>query len=239
MKKTTGRTQSENDIETYRRIRRAIGILGIGLPVVLVILSLIPFFKSSVQPSISSYYYTNLRDIFTGVLCAVGLFLIRYKGFGGKSFWTNDDLLTNIAGYMAFGIALFPTNPDDWSAKIYSFLPLNYNFLGWIHYGFAAAFFIILALISIKIFTIGQNRDAKIPVSVLNENYIYKTCGYLILIFIILIPVFACLKIFDQSTLTLEALALIAFGISWLIKGRGLGDQGKVGRVLYRENNGI
>ena len=98
----------ENDIKTFRRIRRAIGFLMISLPIVLVILSLIPFFKTPIQASISNYYYTNLREIFTGVLCAVGLFLIRYVGFNSSPFWKNDNLLTNFAGYMAFGIAFFP-----------------------------------------------------------------------------------------------------------------------------------
>jgi hypothetical protein len=69
------------------------------------------------------------------------------------------------------------------------------------------------------------------------ENYLYKVCGYAIIVFMILIPVFSLLKLFRCSTLVLEALALIAFGTAWLIKGRVLGDTGKIGRVLYRENN--
>ena len=230
-------TNSGNDIKTYRRIRRAIGYLGISLPIALVILSLIPFFKTPVQPSISAYYYTNLRELFTGVLCAVGLFLIRYIGFKSSSFWKNDNLLTNIAGYMAFGIALFPTNPDNWSAKIYTLIPLNFKVLGFIHYGFAAVFFLILSVISIKVFTIGQKINDQIPVSIFNENYIYRICGYLMLVFIIMIPVFAIINIFTYSTLVFEALALLSFGISWLVKGRALGDRGKIGVRIYRELN--
>ena len=56
-------------------------------------------------------------------------------------------------------------------------------------------------------------------------------------LFIMLIPVFALLKLFASSTLLFEALALFAFGISWLIKGRALGDRGKIGARLYREMN--
>src|SRR5690606_40395438 len=98
------------DIYSYRRIRRAIGYLGIFLPIVLVILSFIDFFKTNVQPSISHYYYTNFREIFTGTLCAVGLFLIRYKGHGNPSIWKNDNLLTNISVVMAIGVAMVLTN---------------------------------------------------------------------------------------------------------------------------------
>ncbi len=237
MKNPSGFRNSENDIKTFRRIRKSIGYLGISLPIVLVFLSLIPFFKTSVQASISNYYYTNLREIFTGVLCAVGLFLIRYTGFKSSSFWKNDNLLTNIAGYMAFGVAFFPTNPDSWAEKIYTLVPLNLNLLGYIHYGFAAIFFFILAIISINVFTIGQKTNNQIPVSVFNENYIYRICGYLILFFILMVPVFSLLNVFSSSTLLFEALALFSFGTSWLIKGRALGDRGKIGERIYREAN--
>lgn len=96
-----------NDVFTYRRIRKAIGLLGVSLPIVLVLFSFIDFFQSNLQSSISHYYYTNLREIFTGTLCAVGLFLIRYKGHENKSIFKNDSLLTNLAGIMAFGVAFF------------------------------------------------------------------------------------------------------------------------------------
>jgi hypothetical protein len=228
---------SENDIKTFRRLRKAIGYLGISLPIILVILSLIPFFKTSVQSSISNYYYTNLREIFTGILCAVGLFLIRYQGFKNSSFWKNDNLLTNIAGYMAFGIAFFPTNPDSWDEKIYTLIPLKLEFLGFIHYGFAATFFFLLSIISINVFTIGQRVNNKVQKSIFNENNIYKICGYLILLPIIMVPLFSKINIFHCSTLLFEALALFSFGISWLIKGRALGDKGKIGEKIYRESN--
>jgi hypothetical protein len=228
---------TENDIRTYRRIRRAIGYLGISLPFVLVILSLIPFFKTPIQRSISGYYYTNLREVLTGILCAVGLFLIRYVGFKSSSFWRNDNLLTNIAGFMALGVAFFPTNPDCWSQKIYTLIPLHLKFLGIIHYGFAAVFFSLLALISISVFTIGSKGDEKIPISLFFENHIYRTCGWLIVVCIILIPLCSALKLFFCSTLVLEALALFAFGISWLVKGRALGDKGIIGEKVYREFN--
>ncbi|KAF2515290.1 hypothetical protein [Flavobacterium foetidum] len=227
------------DIFTYRRIRRAIGYLGISLPVFLVILSLVPFFKTQIQPSISDYYYTNLRDIFTGTLCAVGLFLIRYKGQGNVSIWKNDNLLTNIAGIMAIGVALVPTNPSDFSQKIYTVIPLTAQWLGWLHYGFAAVLFLLLALLAINVFTIGQENETREPKSILNENNIYRTCGYTILVAVIMVPVAAGLKLFPYSTLVFEAVALFAFGTAWLIKGRALGDQGEIGRKLYQENNPV
>lgn len=225
------------DVFTYRRIRRAIGYLGISLPILLVGLSLISFFQTAVQPSISDYYYTNLREIFTGTLCAVGLFLICYKGHGNVSVLKNDNLLTNIAGIMALGVALFPTNPDDFRAKIYTLIPSAAKWLGWLHYGFAALLFLIFALLAINVFTIGQENETRAPKSMLNENNIYRACGYSIIVFVVLVPISEALKIFTYSTLVLEALSLFAFGIAWLIKGRALGDQGIIGQKLYQENN--
>ncbi len=230
-------TRNKQDIFTYRRLRRAIGYLGIALPVLLVGLSFIPFFKTEFQPSISDYYYTNLRDIFTGTLAAVGLFMISYKGHGNPSIWKNDQLLTNVSGIMAIGVALIPVAPQSEPQAIITLIPYPFPWLGWLHYLFAALLFLIFALLAINVFTIGQNRAADIPVSTLNENHIYRVCGIAIIILIILIPVSEMLELSPYSTLILEALALFFFGIAWLIKGRGLGDEGKLGEKLYREHN--
>jgi len=227
------------DIFTYRRIRRAIGYLGISLPILLVGLSFISFFKTQLQPSISEYYFTNLREIFTGTLAAVGLFLICYKGKSTASVWKNDRLLTNIAGLMAIGVALIPVNPDDFAIKIYTLFPYPEKWLGWLHYGFAALLFLIMALLAINVFTIGQKNETRDPKSILNENNIYRFCGYSILFFIVMVPISETLKLFPYSTLVFEALALFAFGIAWLIKGRALGDKGIIGKKLYQEDNPV
>ncbi|KUJ62103.1 hypothetical protein AR687_08745 [Flavobacteriaceae bacterium CRH] len=227
------------DIFTYRRIRRAIGYLGISLPLLLVGLSFISLFKTQLQPSISEYYFTNLREIFTGTLSAVGLFLICYKGNSNASLFKNDSILTNIAGIMAIGVALVPVNPDDFAIKIYTLFPYPEKWLGWLHYGFAALLFLIMALLAINVFTIGQKNETRDPKSILNENNIYRVCGYSILFFVVMVPVSETFKLFRYSTLVFEALALFAFGIAWLIKGRALGDQGEIGRKLYQENNPV
>lgn len=221
-----------HNLYAYRRLRRAIGYLGIFLPTILVLLSLIKFFTTKIQPSISHYYYTNLREIFTGTLCAVGLFLICYKGNGNKSILKNDNLLTNIAGMMAFGVAFIPTDPISDSCLKCTLI--NFS-LTWLHYAFAGVLFLIFALLSINVFTIGQQKNTDIPVSMFNENKIYRFCGYTIIICVVLVP----LKLFPYSTLVFEALALWMFGISWLIKGRALGDDGVIGEKIYREHNTI
>ncbi len=140
------RRLANNDIFSYRRLRRAIGYLGFCLPILLVGFSFIRLFETNVQPSISDYYYTNLRDIFTITLSAVGFFMIRYKGYGNSSFWKNDQLLTNIAGIMALGVVLIPVNPEVEAQKLYSLFPYTWSWLGWVHYAFAAILFGIFSL---------------------------------------------------------------------------------------------
>lgn len=221
--------------KTYRRLRKAIGYLGIALPIVLILLSYISETYVTKQPSISHYYYTNLRDIFTGILCAVGLFLIRYKGFGNDKWWLNDNLLTNVAGAMALGVALVPTDFLNKYDQKYTPTLLPFEHLNLLHYSFASILFLIFAQLSIKVFTIGHVESKAVMPSIINENSIYKTCGFLILIFILLIPICSKLE-FEYSTLYLEALSLVSFGISWLVKGRFLGDKGKLGLQIYGEH---
>jgi len=178
-----------------------------------------------------------IRSPYSSDSLLYGQTLIRYQGFKNPSIWKNDSLLTNVAGFMAFGVALIPTDPDKCIDKQYTLIPICHNIVGYLHYGFAAIFFLILSLISYNIFTIGQNKEVDIPISLLNENKLYRTCGILIFLSIVLIPIFASLEIIDNSTLILETIALFSFGISWLIKGRILGDKGKIGEKLYREHN--
>jgi hypothetical protein len=227
----------QNDVITYRRLRRIIGLLGILLPVLLVSFSIIPFFKTSLQPSISHYYYSNLRELFTGILCAVGLFLIRYKGVGNIKWWKNDNLLTNVAGAMAIGIAFVPTNPLKDIDKIDTLIPYQNQMIGYIHYIFAIVLFLSFSVLSVCIFTLGQKGSLHIPKSTFNENNIYKCCGYSIIVFILLIAVSEKIRWSEYATLIFESLSLFSFGIAWLIKGRALGDKGKIGEKLYREQN--
>lgn len=233
----SSRFRSNNDVFTYRRLRRTIGYLGIALPVLLVSLSFIPFFKTEVQPSISDYYYTNLRDIFTGTLAAVGLFMICYKGHGNTSILKDDQLLTNLAGVMAVGVALIPVTSEAGFPQVLTLIPYDLTWLGWLHYTFAALLFGSFALLAINVFTIGQNKAEDIPVSTFNENHIYVFCGSAIVVLLFLISISEKYHLFNYSTLILESLILFFFGTAWLIKGRALGDEGKIGQKLYRERN--
>ncbi|MES2767443.1 MAG: hypothetical protein V4642_16325 [Bacteroidota bacterium] len=224
---------TQQNLFTYRRIRRAIGWLAFSLPVSLVLFSSIGFFKTGIQQSISEYYYTNLREIFTGTLCAVGFFLIRYKGNGNTDFFKNDTLLTSIAGAMAIGVALLPTNPDCPWEKVDTLIPLNAPVIGWLHYGCAAMLFMICSVLCINVFTLGPGEQKEQT----GESRIYRICGWSIIVFIIMVPLCAYLEV-PYATLIFEAFSLFAFGLAWLVKGRALSDMLSL-QKMYGESSGM
>lgn len=58
------------------------------------------------QTSLSAYYHSDMRDLFVGVLCAIGFTLFLYKGFS-----RSEDWALNLAGLLAAGIASLPMSP--------------------------------------------------------------------------------------------------------------------------------
>ncbi len=63
---------------SYLGIRRAIGVIGISLPFVLLI-GAWALDGLGVQGSISDYYYTVMRNVFVGSMVANGVFFLSYR----------------------------------------------------------------------------------------------------------------------------------------------------------------
>jgi hypothetical protein len=61
--------------------------------------------RTEFQTSISAYYWTHdlERNIFVGVLCAVAVFLVLYKGYN-----LLEDRIIDVGGASAAGVAFFP-----------------------------------------------------------------------------------------------------------------------------------
>ena len=89
---------------SYLGVRRAIGVIGILLPFVLLIGAWL-IDRVGVQASISDYYYTVMRNVFVGSMCANGVFFLSYR------YAKVDTVVSSLIGLAAIGVALFPTTP--------------------------------------------------------------------------------------------------------------------------------
>lgn len=208
--------QNEVAIISYLSMRRMIGILGIALPIVVVVGGLIQG-KIEIQPSISGYYYTNMRDFFIGILCIVSIFLISYKGYEKI-----DNLIGNLSGIFALGMVLFPTEMCNGGSSNVGIFLLNDNISGYIHLTFGFLFFVTLSYNSIFLFT--KRQPGHFSEAKRRRNFIYRFCGSIMILATLLIVVYTLFlrnTAFDKifPVLILETISLFAFGISWLVKG--------------------
>jgi hypothetical protein len=173
-------------------------------------------YRTGIQSSISSYYHTGMRDVFVGILFSIGIFLLSYKG---------HNLVDNVAGDLgcvfAVGVALFPTASDNTSSG-------NAHFIGYIHLAFAGLFFLTLIYFSLCLFT--KTDPNRTPTnSKLLRNKVYKACGYIMSFCILLIFIYTVFLGKVASRLQalnpvfwLESIAVVAFGVSWLVKGEAI-----------------
>lgn len=192
---------------SYWALRKAVGWIGILLPFTLMIGVFVIFKGNVIQESISHYYYTGMRDVFVGGICAVALFLFFYSGYDK---W--DNWVGNFAALFAIGLAWFPTTelgPSTWIGKV--------------HFTCATLFFLTLAGFSLFLFTI-KGKDP--TPQKLTRNKIYVICGLIMIACLISIAIYYNFMHVDNSGSSFvfwaETVALIAFGVSWLTKGGAL-----------------
>ena len=203
----------ERQVISYLQLRKGVGILGTSLPILLLLGSLV--FKICIQDSISDYYYTPLREVFVGILWAVGIFLFSYTGPQRI-----DNRLGNVTGAFAIGVSLFPT--DD-PRKILG--PLD---VGGLHLLFAGSFFILLAVFCLVLFVRSAEGQKPTPEK-LRRNRIYRICGWTIVACVAVLILLFTTKFISEAeqerlntTFWIEAVGLWAFGFSWLVKGGAL-----------------
>jgi hypothetical protein len=98
---------SESTSKTYLYLRVGLVALAIFLGASLVIE--LTAGETRWLGSISAYYYTPVRSVFVGTLCAMGVCLIAIKGRDRP----REDLMLNLAGMCAPVVALCPTPLED------------------------------------------------------------------------------------------------------------------------------
>lgn len=199
---------------SYLTLRKVLGILGIALPIIVAVGAWI-IFQTGLQRSISDYYYTGMRNVFVGSLWATAFFLLAYKGYGRL-----DGLLGNVGCVAAVAITIFPTTPDNPTelAKL----------IGAFHLLAGTVFFGTLIIFSLFRFTLTDPKGQPSPEK-LKRNTIYRVCGVIMLACIVLSALYLGLPLIGVEFLSgsnlvfwLEAVALVAFGVSWLTKGEAI-----------------
>jgi hypothetical protein len=241
-------TEGKQLVVSYLFLRRAVGWIANLLPIVLLVGNLI---SSAASPpeSMSGYYYTDMRNIFVGSLCALGVFLVAYNGYDNVDRW-----VTTIAGLGAIGVAFCPTKPAVCvTGAVTCPLPsvrqlaTHQTVVGDIHLGFALLAFLMLGLMALRFAKTGPTPSglglagqiryglgfgqpaagqpaAGPPRDAAADTVIYRVSG---------ITVFACVLLAILANLLpasvnaswrllfiFEAVAVVAFGVSWFVKGQ-------------------
>jgi hypothetical protein len=199
-----------------KRIRNFAGFLGMVLPWIALIGAII---VAKAQPenipsdfwktlSISATYYWT--PAMAGVLTTAAIVLMCYKGYDWK-----DELITTISGIFGLMIVLFPCDCSSASGSV-GFFQLPVGISDKIHCTAAVLFFLLLAINSIFLFTLGESNTRQKRI----RNLIYKICGIGMFstLFLLIMPFNFNAKIF-----VVETIALTFFGISWLVKGQFFG----------------
>ncbi|MBI5280248.1 MAG: DUF998 domain-containing protein [Candidatus Solibacter usitatus] len=198
---------------SYLSLRKAVGIIGAALPFALAFGRAL-LEGPELQSSLSSSYYSGMRDLFVGSLCAIAVFLMPYRGYERI-----DDIAGDVACVFGVGRALFPAAPDLNATA-------GQKLIGALHFTFAALFFLTVAYFALVLFR--KTDPSKTPTHrKLQRNAVYAVCGCTMLACLALIAVLAALP--DGAPIKrihpvfwLESLAIVAFGVSWLTKGEAI-----------------
>lgn len=207
--------QRPDDISGHRH-RQVIGYLGLALPIMLVqLVRLRPNAPSDqwMGNSISAYYWTGAVSLFVGVLAALSLYLITYRGYANDSYkW--DRLIAVVAGVAAAMVAIFPTAPPTGAAA----LPWWADWISKAHAVAAIVLFSMFAVFSLWLFRKTAANEQPTPAKKW-RNRVYLLCG----VGIVVSMVWAYSA--GQSGGSIfwpESFALIFFASSWLVKGHAL-----------------
>lgn len=205
-------------VRSFLIMRVLVGALAVALPFLLVlgdglVLGGDPFPRTS----LSSYYYSGVREVFVGTLSATGVFLITYK----VAERTLDNTLSTAAGLAVVVVALFPTGvPADVGELTPLQDRLGESVVETIHYVAAAAFILALAVIS---FFFGVREGARPPRGGARSPEFWRryhwACAGAIGAALAFIGLTELVGGPPNSLLYGEAVAVWAFGASWLAKG--------------------
>jgi hypothetical protein len=205
-------------VRSYLIARLAIGVLGLLLPVVLLVGDR-AWFVHPVRDSLSAYYHSGTRDVFVGVLCMTGFFLITYM----LDRWNWDNVLTVVAGLAAIGVAWFPTTGEEGTPLTPLQEQLGATTTRTIHFACAAVFILLLAAMSWRFAVREGARPDRDLATQRRWHAFHLACAFTILGAVAYIAVTQATNTWDEYSLLIgEIISVVAFGLSWLAKGAEL-----------------
>jgi heme A synthase len=202
------------DVLSLQAHRRIVGTIGFFLPALV-------YLFAAARPtagldrwqllwSVSAYYYTGAIGVFVGALFALSLFLFSYRGYKGV---VADRIVGAIGGLAALIVALFPTaapgelhEPSWWGEAT-----------AVVHYVAAVVLFLSFILFAIWLFRRSdvKKRSERPPDKRFRDD-VCLGCG---LVMIACVTWAAIAKYRDTPIFWPESIAIVAFAISWLVKG--------------------
>jgi hypothetical protein len=200
----------------YTYLQQIVGVIAILLPLVLLFGNK-ALTGDELESSISGYYHTPMGGIFVGALWALAVFFLsyNYKPLPG---FNRDNFLSTIASVAAVGVALFPTTSDA------SVASQSEQVVGRVHLVFAGLLFALLAVFALFLFP-KTGKGTTMTREKRRRNVLYRTCGVIIVVAMVLVPVSNLADPPERlhAFFWLETICVVAFGVSWLIKGGFLG----------------
>ena len=182
-----------------------------------------------------------MRNVLVASLCVLGMFLIAYKGYDSL-----DSRITNVAGVAAIGVAFFPTSDPSFSPTWVGHVHPLFAAVAMASLALMALQFTQTGPANERVGTGKTKRNWLQDIRRMGlalifryqdpekirkgkkkiRNQVYSSCAWLILVGVIL--AFAqnfwskSAKDVTQWLFWFEALAVVAFGVSWLVKGETL-----------------
>lgn len=220
---------------THIGLRWIVGLIAILIPVVLFLAS--KYLDSvSLQPSISHYYLTPMRDLVMGSLFALAVFLCSYRGYKPeKGEWLTDRIVCFWAGFFLIIVVICPIATEVFASNnstgidIPSIWVIVGKAIPQVHQYSAITFITLLGILAFVNFTRAGRLGVSLPFRYRVEHGFYRLSG---------LTIFACVGalvaqyfiglskgidgwvFFPQATFWFESAAVFAFGFSWLIKTR-------------------
>jgi hypothetical protein len=195
--------------------RQLIGYIGFVLPFLLILIAVT---RDGVQrwrnlESISAYYYTGAVAAFVGMLVALALFLFTYRGYANK-YNRVDRWAAKTAAGAAVVVAFFPTKAPEGVSALPWWTPAT----GVLHHVAAVVLFTMFAIFALWLFRL--TADGEQPMAdKRRRNTVYLVCGIVIVVCI----AWAGFNAWQGRPIFWpESIALIAFALSWLVKGYAL-----------------